>query len=77
VEQWKENITRHRKLTELTEQRYTQGLVGQINYLTTQQQLITAEQNLLQSNTKSLIDLIALYKALGGGWQVGEVSATN
>ena len=72
VDQWKENTFHNKKLTQLTEQRYTQGLVGLIDYLTIQQQLVTAEQNLLQSRTKSLVDLIALYKALGGGWQVGD-----
>ncbi len=60
---------KNRNLVDLTENRYTSGLVGKIDLLTQERQLITVEQNLLSSQTTALLDLIALYKALGGGWE--------
>jgi outer membrane protein TolC len=34
--------------------------------------VLQAEQDLATATTAVSTDLIALYKALGGGWQVGE-----
>jgi outer membrane protein, multidrug efflux system len=65
----REMADRYRKIFELTGDRYQTGLVNRIDYIDSQRQLIAAEETLLQSDTLSLIDLIALYKALGGGWQ--------
>lgn len=62
-------VTRTDHLFRLTEQRYSKGLVGLLDVLTVEQQKIAAEQSLLSSDTSTLLDLISLYKALGGGWQ--------
>lgn len=35
---------------------------------------LEAEDTLAQSETTAAIDLIAIYKALGGGWQVMEIT---
>ncbi len=61
----------------LTEQRYEKGLVGLISLLSAKRQLISAEESLLSSETTSLTDLISLYKALGGGWQIEEECRTQ
>ncbi|MBS0616325.1 MAG: efflux transporter outer membrane subunit [Verrucomicrobia bacterium] len=60
---------KNRALVGLTDNRYTSGLVGKIDLLTQERQLIAVEQNLLSSQQTTLVDLIALYKALGGGWE--------
>ncbi len=60
---------RNRTIVELTKQQYEKGLVAILNLLTSEQQLISAEQSELTSQTTALTDLISLYKALGGGWQ--------
>lgn len=59
-----------RNVWDLTKQRYTSGLIGMTDLLDSERQLIATEQNLLNSQTNALLDLIALYKALGGGWEV-------
>jgi len=66
-------VQRYRILVELAAQRYEKGLTNRIDFLTSEQQLIAAEQNLLQSDTLALVDLIALYKALGGGWEFSQI----
>lgn len=53
----------------LTQERFQKGLISLIDVLTIELQWNTAEQNLLSSQTNALIDLVTLYKALGGGWE--------
>ncbi len=60
---------KYRSLSQLAYMRYEKGLTNRIDFLNSEKQFLTAEQNLLQSQTLALVDLIALYKALGGGWQ--------
>lgn len=60
---------RNRMLVKLAKERYEKGLVNLPSLLTSEQQLITAEISQLNSDTTALTDLIALYKALGGGWE--------
>lgn len=55
---------------DLTNERYTRGLVDFLNVLESQRQLYTSEDQLLQSERGIVVNLVALYKALGGGWEV-------
>jgi multidrug efflux system outer membrane protein len=48
---------------------YTAGEIEFLNLLTTQRNLYTSEDALVQADRAIDADLIALYKALGGGWQ--------
>jgi outer membrane protein, multidrug efflux system len=48
--------------------RYRNGIDSYLTVLTAQQDLYTAEQNLIQFQFAKLSNLITLYKALGGGW---------
>ena len=59
----------YRKVRDLSFSRYTKGLTNMMEFLDRENDLINAEQNLVAKETQSLIDLIALYKSLGGGWQ--------
>lgn len=49
--------------------RYRRGLTTFIDVLTAQRTLYATQSSLSQSEAQQLIDLVALYKALGGGWQ--------
>jgi len=48
---------------------YTEGLLDFLNVLVAQRSLYAAEDALVQSNRNVAADLIALCKALGGGWE--------
>lgn len=48
---------------------YKQGLSPFQNVLDAQRSLLTYENQLVQAQGSSLLQLIALYKALGGGWR--------
>ena len=48
---------------------YKQGLSPFQNVLDAQRSLLSYENQLVQAEGSSLLQLIALYKALGGGWQ--------
>ena len=61
---------------ELAEVRYRGGLTAFLDVLTAQRNLYITQVSLAQSRGTLSTDYIALYKALGGGWQVfGENSA--
>lgn len=53
---------------DLTEARYRQGVDNYVDALLAQQDLYAAQQNLLQFQGARLINSVALYRALGGGW---------
>lgn len=59
----------------LASQLYTNGLSGFINVLDAERSLYQAQDQLVQSDRTVSTDLIALYKALGGGWEVTETPA--
>jgi multidrug efflux system outer membrane protein len=65
----KEATDKYRNLVFLSHERNTRGLISLIDYIEVERQLNASEQALLDSNTSSLLDLIKLYKALGGGWE--------
>jgi len=48
---------------------YRHGLATYVTVLTLQLQTVQARQQLAQATLTQIIDLIKLYKALGGGWQ--------
>jgi outer membrane protein, multidrug efflux system len=69
------------KLSEiLARDRYEEGYADYLDVLEAQRSLYAAQDSLAQSDQQLIDDLIAIYKALGGGWetdaQIGPVSAT-
>ncbi|MCE5276961.1 MAG: efflux transporter outer membrane subunit [Planctomycetaceae bacterium] len=62
-------VAANRRATELSMQLYTQGRTDFLNVLTSQRSLYVTEEAMAQSTQTLATDLIALYKALGGGWQ--------
>jgi NodT family efflux transporter outer membrane factor (OMF) lipoprotein len=53
----------------LAQQRFREGLSDFLEVLTAQRTLLSAQQQLADSTTTISTNLVALYKALGGGWQ--------
>jgi outer membrane protein, multidrug efflux system len=57
-----------RKATGLSTELYTRGLADFLSVLDAQRQQLQAEDDLAQSDTAVIANLVALYKSLGGGW---------
>ena len=53
-------------------QRYTEGVADFLNVITAQASLLQSQNDLADSDTLIATDLVTLYRALGGGWQVAE-----
>ena len=62
-------LAAQRRRFELTEARYRQGVDSYVEVLLAQQDLYSAEQNLLQFQVARLVNSITLYRSLGGGWK--------
>jgi multidrug efflux system outer membrane protein len=60
------------KAEELAQERYDAGLDSFIDKLDAERTLLQAQDNLAQSETGVALNLIAVYKALGGGWEVAQ-----
>jgi NodT family efflux transporter outer membrane factor (OMF) lipoprotein len=59
-----------RQATMLADELYTRGLSDFLSVLDAQRQQLAAEDDLAQSDTTVITDLVALYKVLGGGWEI-------
>ena len=55
---------------DLAQQQYDQGIVDFVTVLTAEQAEFAADDSLAQSTRAISTNLVALYKALGGGWEV-------
>jgi outer membrane protein TolC len=53
----------------LAREQYKAGLVTFLNVLDDERSLLLSRRALTQSTTTISTDLVALYKALGGGWE--------
>jgi NodT family efflux transporter outer membrane factor (OMF) lipoprotein len=53
----------------VAQQRYRDGAIDYLNVLTVQRDLLNAESDLAQSRETAAVNLVSLYKALGGGWE--------
>lgn len=58
-----------RKAVDLSMKLYAQGQTDFLNVLDAQRSLYAAEDALVQSTRSTATDLIAVYKAVGGGWE--------
>ena len=55
---------------DIARQQYKEGVADFLTVLDTQRVLLTTQDQLVQSDQTITSDLVALYKALGGGWEV-------
>ncbi len=62
-------VTENRRALVLAQSRYREGVADFLTVLDTERNLLSAEQQLAASTTTVSTNLVALYKALGGGWQ--------
>ena len=65
----KEAVEANRSACEIAKSLYKNGLVTYINVLDSERSLFANEDQQIQSETVVLTNLVALYKALGGGWE--------
>jgi NodT family efflux transporter outer membrane factor (OMF) lipoprotein len=70
-------VTANRKAVKLSTLLYTEGQTDFLNVLVAQRSLYTSEEALVISTRRLSTDLVALYKALGGGWDSEEMTAIN
>ncbi|HEX7230578.1 MAG TPA: efflux transporter outer membrane subunit [Candidatus Binatia bacterium] len=66
-----EAVAANRRALEMANDLYIQGLVPFLNVLDAQRTLYATEADLAQSEANMAANLVALYKALGGGWETG------
>ena len=63
-----EAVSANRKAVELATRLYTEGHIDFLNVLNSQKSLYSSQDALVQSTGAVSTNLVALYKALGGGW---------
>jgi outer membrane protein TolC len=61
-------VADNKKAVELSMTLYTEGQLEFVTVLEAQLSLYSSQNALVQSDTNISTDLVALYKALGGGW---------
>jgi NodT family efflux transporter outer membrane factor (OMF) lipoprotein len=64
-----EAVAANEKAVDLSLKLYTEGMTDFLNVLIAQSSLYSSQNALVQSECSIVTDLIALYKALGGGWE--------
>jgi NodT family efflux transporter outer membrane factor (OMF) lipoprotein len=62
-------VAANRRALEMANDLYVKGLVDFLNVLEAQRSLYSSENDLAQSEVTMAANLVALYKALGGGWE--------
>jgi NodT family efflux transporter outer membrane factor (OMF) lipoprotein len=65
----KEVVQQDQVALAVAQQRYREGAIDFLNVLTVQRDLLNAESDLAQSRATAAVNLVTLYKALGGGWE--------
>ena len=67
------SVTENKAALQAARQRYSEGAIDFLNVNSTQTQLLQSENDLADSDTRIATDLVSLYRALGGGWEVADV----
>jgi NodT family efflux transporter outer membrane factor (OMF) lipoprotein len=62
-------VTENRRAVALAQSRYAQGVADFLSVLDAERSLLQTQQLLAQSTTGVSSNMVALYKALGGGWE--------
>lgn len=72
----RESVAQSRRSLELANDLYTKGLGEFLNVLIAQRALFESEDGLVQSQRTMTQNAVALYKALGGGWEMEATPGT-
>jgi NodT family efflux transporter outer membrane factor (OMF) lipoprotein len=70
-------VQANRRAVSLADQLYQQGSEDFLSVLQAQRDLFVTEDSLVQSERDVATNLVALYKALGGGWEVEADAASD
>ena len=65
-----QSVAANQLAVNLANERYLKGLTAFLDVLESQRALLLAQSSLVQSRVQAQASLIALYKALGGGWEI-------
>ena len=68
------SVTENQAALRAARQRYSEGAIDFLNVIATQAQLLQSENDLADSDTQIATDLVNLYRALGGGWEVADAA---
>jgi NodT family efflux transporter outer membrane factor (OMF) lipoprotein len=68
------SVTENQAALQAARQRYSEGAIDFLNVITTQAQLLQSENDLADSDTQIATNLVNLYRALGGGWEVADIA---
>jgi NodT family efflux transporter outer membrane factor (OMF) lipoprotein len=68
------SVTENQAALQAARQRYQEGAIDFLNVIATQAQLLQSENDLSDSDTQIATDLVDLYRALGGGWEVVDIA---
>jgi NodT family efflux transporter outer membrane factor (OMF) lipoprotein len=66
------SVTENQAALQAARQRYSEGAIDFLNVIATQAQLLQSENDLADSDTQIATNLVNLYRALGGGWEVAD-----
>jgi NodT family efflux transporter outer membrane factor (OMF) lipoprotein len=64
-----EAVAQNQRALSLAQSRYQEGVADFLQVLTAQQNLLSTQQQLALTTTNVSANLVAVYKALGGGWE--------
>jgi NodT family efflux transporter outer membrane factor (OMF) lipoprotein len=67
------SVTENQSALQAARQRYSEGATNFLDVTATQAQLLQSENDLSDSDTQIATDLVNLYRALGGGWEIADV----
>jgi NodT family efflux transporter outer membrane factor (OMF) lipoprotein len=68
------SVTENQSALQAARQRYSEGATNFLDVNATQAQLLQSENDLSDNDTLIATDLVNLYRALGGGWEVADVA---
>ena len=71
-----EAVAENQRALSLAQSRYQEGVADFLQVLTAQQNLLSTQQQLALATTNVSANLVAVYKALGGGWET-QMPRTN
>jgi NodT family efflux transporter outer membrane factor (OMF) lipoprotein len=67
-------VTENQSALQAARQRYSEGATNFLDVTATQGQLLQSENDLSDSDTQIATDLVNLYRALGGGWEIADAA---
>ncbi len=69
---YQQSVDASRKAAEIAVSQYTDGIADYSRVLNTQTALLRSQANLIEARQQVSSNLVAVYKGLGGGWQIRE-----